>query len=371
MERLNKFLAHAGAGSRRHCDDLIAAGRVKINGERVSDLGARVNPEIHKVTVDDAPVRLEKPVYWVVHKPPGYLCTNHDPSHRPLITDLLPHVEQRVYTVGRLDESSEGLVLMTNDGELAFALMHPRYGVDKTYQVLVAGSPTKQDIQRILDGVWLSDGKARAKTVRRMKPQGDSTWLRVVLCEGKNREIRRMLAKLGHKVLKLKRIAIGSVQLDRLPKGKARKLSLEELKDLKKSVSAAEKRIEQKLKRVRGEADTEPIPEPIEPEEIRPQPTERVPSAGPPRPRADRGPNAGPPRSRPPEGAPRSGPPRSRPPEGAPKSGLPRARVTDRPPNPGPPRPRADRAPKAGPLRSRPPEGSPKSGPPRSRPRPK
>ncbi|MGL6094980.1 MAG: pseudouridine synthase [Fimbriiglobus sp.] len=265
MERLNKFLAHAGVGSRRHCDDLIAAGRVKINGERVADAGARVDPEKHKVSVDDAPVRGEKLVYWVVHKPPGFLCTNHDPSRRALVTELLPHVEQRVYTVGRLDESSEGLLLMTNDGELAFALMHPRYGIDKTYQVLVAGKPSKEDLDRILEGVWLSDGKARAKSVRRMKPQGDSTWLRIVLCEGKNREIRRMLAKLGHKVLRLKRVAIGPVQLDRLPKGKSRKLSLEELKELKKMVGSAEKRIEAKLKTARGEAADAETPEVVEP----------------------------------------------------------------------------------------------------------
>ena len=104
--------------------------------------------------------------------------------------------------------------------------MHPRYGVEKTYLVLVAGKPSREDLQKLLDGVWLSDGKVRAKNVRRLKPQGDSTWLRVVLAEGKNREIRRMLAKLGHKVMRLRRVAIGPVQLDRLPKGKSRKLSL-------------------------------------------------------------------------------------------------------------------------------------------------
>lgn len=254
MERLNKFLAHAGVGSRRHCDELIAAGRVKVNGQRVTDLGVRIDATAHKVAVDDQPVRAERPVYWVVHKPPGYLCTNRDPAGRPTVGDLLPHVEQRVYTVGRLDESSEGLLLMTNDGELAFALMHPRYGVDKTYLALVAGKPTPDDLHRLTEGVWLSDGKARAKNVRRIKPQGDGTWLRVVLNEGKNREIRRLLAKLGHKVLRLRRIAIGPVRLDKLPKGKARKLSLPELQALKKEVEAAQKRIDQKLKKA-GMAD--------------------------------------------------------------------------------------------------------------------
>ena len=108
MERLNKFLAHAGVGSRRHCDSLIAAGRVKVNGKVVADLGVKVDPVLQKVSVDDQPVRPEKPVYWVVHKPPGYLCTNHDPSGRPLAADLIPHVEQRVYTVGAARRGERG-----------------------------------------------------------------------------------------------------------------------------------------------------------------------------------------------------------------------------------------------------------------------
>lgn len=243
MERLNKFLAHAGVGSRRHCDTLIAAGRVKVNGVPVSDLGLKIDPATHKIAVDDHPVRSEKLVYWAVHKPVGYLSTNHDPSGRPRAIDLVPHVEQRVYTVGRLDEMSEGLLLMTNDGELAFHLMHPRFGIPKTYLALVAGKPTPTDIQKLLDGVWLSDGKVKAKDVRRLKPQGNSTWLRIVLTEGKNREIRRMLAQLGHKVLKLRRTAIGPVQLDKLPRGKARRVSASELQDLQKWVKTAQDKI--------------------------------------------------------------------------------------------------------------------------------
>jgi 23S rRNA pseudouridine2605 synthase len=243
MERLNKYLAHAGIGSRRHCDELIAAGRVKVDGVSVSDLGLKINPGSHKVSVDDHPVKVEKPVYWAVNKPVGVLCTNDDPGGRPRAIDLLPHVEQRVYTVGRLDEDSEGLLLMTNDGELAFHLTHPRYGIPKTYQVLVAGKPTPQDLQKLLDGVWISDGKVKAREVRRLKPQGDSTWLRVVLTEGKNREIRRMLAGLGHKVMRLKRVAIGPVRLDRLPKGKARRVSEPELIELRRWVANAQARL--------------------------------------------------------------------------------------------------------------------------------
>src|SRR6516225_2746048 len=123
MERLNKLLAHAGVGSRRHCDDLILAGRVAVDGQRVRELGIRVDPDAQKISVDDVPVKLERLVYWLVNKPRGYLCTNHDPAGRPRAIDLIPHVEQRVYNVGRLDEGSEGLLLMTNDGDLANKLM--------------------------------------------------------------------------------------------------------------------------------------------------------------------------------------------------------------------------------------------------------
>ena len=243
MERLNKYLAHAGIGSRRHCDELIAAGRVKVDGVPVSDLGLKINPDAHKVSVDDHPVKGEKHVYWAVNKPVGYLCTNEDPGGRPRAIDLLDHVEQRVYTVGRLDEDSEGLLLMTNDGGLAFHLTHPRYGIPKTYQVLVAGKPSPQDLQKLLDGVWISDGKVKAREVRRLKPQGDSTWLRIVLTEGKNREIRRMLAGLGHKVMRLRRVAIGPVRLDKLPKGKARRVSEGEMAELRKWVTNAQARL--------------------------------------------------------------------------------------------------------------------------------
>jgi 23S rRNA pseudouridine2605 synthase len=243
MERLNKYLAHAGVASRRQCDALIAAGRVRINDVVVTNLGTKVNPDTHHVYVDDALVKTERPVYWVVNKPPGYLCTNDDPAGRPKAIDLIPHVAQRVYTVGRLDEASEGLLLMTNDGDLANKLMHPRFEIEKTYLVLVAGSPNTADLNKLLEGVWLAEGKVKAKRAKRVKGQGDSTWLQIVLNEGKNREIRRMLAKLGHKVMKLKRIAIGSIELDKLPKGKCRKLSLTELAHLKKLVSAGETKI--------------------------------------------------------------------------------------------------------------------------------
>ena len=268
MERLNKFLAHAGVGSRRHCDTLIERGRVKVDGVRVTDLGTKIDPHVHQIAVDDTPVKVEKPVYWAVNKPVGYLCTNDDPDGRPRATDLLPHVEQRVYTVGRLDEGSEGLLLMTNDGDLAFHLMHPRYGVPKTYLVLVAGDPTPADMKKLTDGIWLSEGKVKAKSATRFKTQGDSAWLKVVLTEGKNREVRRMLAKSGHKVMKLRRVAIGPIKLDRLPKGKARRVSEGELTALRKYVDEAKEKIASGGKTATGKppSDAGPDARPARPE---------------------------------------------------------------------------------------------------------
>lgn len=237
MDRLQKVLAHAGVGSRRHCEDLIAAGRVSVDGHIVRELGTRVDPEAQKIAVDGVSIHAEKPVYWLVYKPRGYLCTNHDPARRPLVLDLVPHIPQRVYTVGRLDDDSEGLLLLTNDGELAHRLMHPRFGVEKTYLALVAGQPSRADIDQLLKGVWLSEGHVRARFVKRLKSQGESTWLRIVLSEGKNREIRRMLARLNHKVLRLKRVAIGPVEVGNLRAGKSRRLSGPELESLRRAAT--------------------------------------------------------------------------------------------------------------------------------------
>jgi 23S rRNA pseudouridine2605 synthase len=233
MERLNKVLAAAGLGSRRQCDELIREGRVAVDGAVVTDLGRKVAPN-QEVTVDGQPVARQRLVYWLVNKPKGYVSTNYDPAGRPRVIDLVLHVPERVYTVGRLDEASEGLMLLTNDGDLAQRLTHPRYGVEKTYIVQVAGTPTTEDLQKLRQGVWISDGKVRARRVKKIGKRGESTILEVVLAEGKNREIRRMLAKLGHKVMQLRRVAIGPVHLSKLKKGKARRLTPPELAALKR-----------------------------------------------------------------------------------------------------------------------------------------
>ncbi|MCS7160898.1 MAG: pseudouridine synthase [Gemmatales bacterium] len=230
--RLNRYLALVGLGSRRQVEDLIRAGRISVDGQVVRDLTCRVAPG-QEVRLDGELLRPQRYVYWVVNKPPGYLSTTSDPQNRPKVVDLLLHVPERLFMVGRLDEESEGLMLLTNDGELAYRLTHPKFGVEKTYIVQVAGWPSAEILQELEQGVWTSAGKMRAQRVRRLGLRGKSTFLEITLTEGKNREIRRMLAKLGHKVMHLKRIAIGPLKLGRLKKGRARPLSGKELAALR------------------------------------------------------------------------------------------------------------------------------------------
>ena len=236
-DRLQKVLAHAGLGSRRGCEQLILQGRVAINGEVIRLLGTKVDPSSARITVDGEPIKLESMVYYAVNKPKGYVSTNSDPSGRPRVVDLLPEIPERVYTVGRLDEASTGLLLLTNDGDLANRLAHPRYGVEKLYRALVAGLPTPEMLAKLTEGVWLSDGKVRAKRARIVSRQGQATMLELVLAEGKKREIRRMLSKLGHKVMSLNRIAVGPISLKGLSAGECRSLSRHEIELLRKVAS--------------------------------------------------------------------------------------------------------------------------------------
>ena len=239
QERLQKVLAHAGLGSRRGCEELILQGRVSINGEIVRQLGTRVDRSTARITVDGETIRLETNVYYAVNKPKGYVSTNVDPSGRPRVVDLLPEIPERVYTVGRLDEDSTGLMILTNDGDLANRLAHPRYGVEKLYRALVAGVPTPEMVAKLTEGVWLSDGKVRAKRARIAGRQGLATSLELVLAEGKKREIRRMLSKLGHKVMALNRIAVGPISLKGLAVGECRPLTRHEIELLQKAAAGA------------------------------------------------------------------------------------------------------------------------------------
>jgi 23S rRNA pseudouridine2605 synthase len=234
-ERLQKVLAAAGLGSRRQCEELILAGRVEVDHRVESELGRRVEPARQEIRVDGALLHRYRPVYFAVHKPVGVVTTNHDPSGRPRVIDLVPQGGEHLFAVGRLDKGSEGLILVTNDGDLANRLTHPRFEVPKTYRVLVAGQPSREQLEQLRRGVRIAEAVARVHEVRPIKQHKQSTLLEIVLREGHNREIRRILARLGHKVMRLQRIAVGPIRLGRLPPGACRRLVRQEIEALKSS----------------------------------------------------------------------------------------------------------------------------------------
>lgn len=232
-ERLQKVLAAAGIGSRRQCEEFITAGRVEVDRQVVTELGTRVDPANQDIRVDGEAIRKPNKLYYAVNKPIGVVTTNFDPSGRARVIDLVP-TQERVFAVGRLDRSSEGLILVTNDGEFANRLTHPRYGVEKTYLVRIAGSAEPKQLEKLKKGVHLAEGYAKAQSITVKKHHGQSTDLIIVLNEGRNREIRRIFARVGHKVLALKRVAVGNIKLGDLPLGASRRLMPQEVEGLLK-----------------------------------------------------------------------------------------------------------------------------------------
>lgn len=240
-QRLAKILAAAGVAARRACEEYILDGRVTVDGRVITDLAFRADPIQQKIAFDGETVKQEPKVYWWFNKPAGILCTNRDPQGRKTVFDLMPRLGKHVYCVGRLDEESTGLLLLTNDGPLAFRLTHPRFGVSKSYLVLAAGTISGETMQKMREGVWLSDGKVRVQRVERIRSQGQATWLRVVLREGHNREIRRLFARLGHKVMRLQRIAIGPLKIRKLSVGHSRPATGDEVSLLRAVATRAPK----------------------------------------------------------------------------------------------------------------------------------
>lgn len=242
-ERLQKILARAGYGSRRACEDIILAGRVTVNGKR-SELGSKADPASDSIAVDGRKLKLTDDfVYYAVYKPRNMLSTTAGPDPRPKVTDLVPSGEQ-LHLVGRLDLESEGLMLLTNDGDLTQKLTHPRYEQEKEYRVLVARHPDAEQLATWRRGVVLPDGKRSAPAdVRIERAQGKGIWLRVIMHEGRKREIRETARTLGLPVAKLIRIRIGSLRVGNLKAGEARLLSAQEVADLKAGTAArSEKR---------------------------------------------------------------------------------------------------------------------------------
>ncbi len=232
------MLAAAGLGSRRTCEELITTGRVEVDRQVVTLLGTRIDPLKSEVRVDGEKLPNPKRVVYMLNKPVGVVTTNYDPDGRPRVVDLVPG-EQRLFAIGRLDRMSEGLILVTNDGGLANLLSHPRYGVEKKYLVQVAGVPSQELLDKIRRGITLAEGKVHAKRVDIRSQHKQSAVLEMILDEGKNREIRRMLARLGHKVHQLKRVGVGKLSLGNLLPSQWRQLAWNEIEALRHDAIAA------------------------------------------------------------------------------------------------------------------------------------
>jgi len=234
--RLQKIIAAAGIASRRKAEALIEEGRVTVNG-KPAVLGMKADPLRDHVKVDGKLItRVEPPVYLIFNKPAGVMTTLSDPEGRPTLKAYLGRVKQRVFPVGRLDFQSEGLVLLTNDGDLADAVMHPSRKVPKKYRVKVKGIPSEEKLQRLRDGIRLEDGMTMPAHIRRigLTREGKNTWLSVTVYEGKNRLIRRMFERIRHPVMKLRRVAINGITLGLLKPGEYRFLTDEEVRRLRK-----------------------------------------------------------------------------------------------------------------------------------------
>lgn len=232
--RLQKYLADCGIGSRRGCEKYITEGLVTVNGETVTELGVKVDPATAKVTFRGQPVSTEKKIWLMLNKPPLYICSSEDPENRPSFHELLPQNIGRVYNVGRLDYMSEGLLLVTNDGELANRLMHPRYEVHKTYEVQTVEKMTDDDLEKMRKGIRDQGEMLPVLSIERVRIQKGYPTYEIVLGEGRNRHIRRMLAALDIHLVSLKRIAVGPIELGELPSGKWRELSDREVSDLRR-----------------------------------------------------------------------------------------------------------------------------------------
>lgn len=236
LERLQKVIAQAGIASRRDAEQLISAGRVTINGKIVTELGTKVNPKQDRIAVDKKLIKTEKYVYLLLNKPKGVITALEDPQNRKTVAALVASIPERIYPVGRLDYNTEGLLIMTNDGDLTNTLTHPSNEIPKTYLAKVHGYPPEEKLDKLRVGIKLEDGvTAPAKiNIVAVDPEKELTTLEMVIHEGKNREIRRMCEAIGHPVKNLKRIKIAFLTLEGLRRGQYRQLLAEEVAELKK-----------------------------------------------------------------------------------------------------------------------------------------
>lgn len=235
-ERLQKYLARAGIASRRGAEQLIRQGKVKVNGQ-VAELGMQIDPRQDVVTYAGQTVRiLQEKVYLMLNKPQGVVTTTSDTHGRPTVLDLAPASDARIYPVGRLDIDTEGLLLLTNDGDLTYALTHPKFNVDKTYHALVRGQPSPEQLCQLEQGIMLEDGLTAPAQVAELRQEAAGSWLSIVIHEGRKRQVKRMCSAIGHPVLHLQRVAFGPLDLGDLPLGKWRPLTQTEVVKLRQTV---------------------------------------------------------------------------------------------------------------------------------------
>jgi 23S rRNA pseudouridine2605 synthase len=234
MERLQKVIAQAGIASRRKSEELIKEGKVKVNGKIVTELGTKVSSS-DRVEVNQIQIEREAPVYFLLYKPRGVISSVSDDKGRKTVTDFFSDIKVRIYPVGRLDYDTSGLLILTNDGEFANLLMHPRGEIEKVYVVKIKGIPTKENLKKLERGIKLEDGKTAPAKVKMisMDKKKNSSIIEIAIHEGKNRQVRRMFEAIGHEVVKLKRERYGSLTLAGLKAGEARELSPHEVKQLR------------------------------------------------------------------------------------------------------------------------------------------
>ena len=230
-ERLQKILAKAGAASRRGAEQLILAGRVRVNGQVVSELGCKADSDRDQITLDGKPLGAEEHLYILLNKPVGYVTTLSDPQGRPIVSDLI-HLPERLFPVGRLDLDTEGALLMTNDGELAHAMLHPSFEVNKTYEAWVVGIPSRQQLMQLERGIEIEGVKTHPAKVRILKTTTQQSLIEIIIHEGKKRQVRKMFQAIGHRVMRLKRTAYGQLRLGALATGTYKILTANDLKKI-------------------------------------------------------------------------------------------------------------------------------------------
>lgn len=242
LERIQKILARSGVASRREAEKMVLEGRVSVNGRVVNHLGFKIDSLKDHIKVDGRKLpRVEPKITFVLNKPKGYLSTVKDPAGRPTVRDLLKEVKWRIYPLGRLDYDAEGLLLLTNDGDFAYRLSHPRFSIPRIYWAKVRGKPEEKDLMRLRKGVALEDGRACAVSTRLLRQGENHSWVETVVTEGRNHLVKRMFSAIGHPVLKLKRVGYGPIRLGQLHVGQYRPLTVREMEKLREQIDHGRK----------------------------------------------------------------------------------------------------------------------------------